>query len=102
MGSPQHANTLSRFGSAAMRSSRPEVRAARNDNCANKKSATACSRFVVDSISTRARVSSKRFMRTNYFWREQNERKEPRKKYSRLLPLDSAPSGFSTGGKAAI
>jgi hypothetical protein len=79
MGSPHDANILSRFGSTAMRSSRPEVRAASMESCANKKSATFCSRLVVDSMSTSARVSSKRFIRTNYFWRERNEREEPRR-----------------------
>ena len=53
------AKILSRFGSTAIRSSRPEVRAARNDSWANKKSATCFSWLVVDSISTSARVVRK-------------------------------------------
>src|SRR5579859_2940162 len=58
-GSPNAANTFSRPGSTAMRSAAPPKCAASTESSANKKSPTAFSFFVVDSMSTSARVNAK-------------------------------------------
>src|SRR5216684_1500748 len=62
------------------------------DKCAKRQSPTFFSWLVVDSMSTSARVSSKRFIRNQAFLDERNERKEPRRYNSGLPPLDSASS----------
>jgi hypothetical protein len=86
MGSPQHANILSRFGSTAMRSKQPDVREARNDSCDIDESACKFKKIHSDRLFLEGTI-----------------RKEgTAKKCSGLLPLDSAPPGFSTGGNAAI
>src|SRR6266404_5032356 len=80
IGSPQQAKTLSRLGSTGMRSIWPLCRAAMADKCARQFEQIHC------HLS---------------FLEEQNERKEPRGKYSgRYLSIALHPDGTDDSGQA--
>ena len=61
-GSSHVASTLKRPGSTSRRSALPPVRAASSDRYSSRYTPTACSLFVIDSISVNARVSSNTFI----------------------------------------
>ena len=97
--SPQAAKTLNRPGSTCMRSAWPPVRSASFARWPWRKAPTSPSFSVIDSISTRARVSSKTFIGiarccSQIFVNERNEKRRKDTREARLVSslLDSAPS----------
>src|SRR4029077_10094769 len=101
IGLPQLAKTLKRCASTCMRSRWPPYFAASGERWRNRNSPAPASLFVTDSISTSARVSSKRSI-VVFQGMERKRREEPKKTRGCRSSIALHPHNFTTDDSGQV